>query len=179
MTSITEKLSFFLVLFIVILSPYYRGIYPDYYKLPFLTLIFLTFLIYLLAMVRKKERLFQLSLPEMFFFLLAIVYLFTIIVASSKYSSVIAFISYIAWAFLFWLILELFQKKSLKMFLIQIMVCNAGVLSLLAIFDAFHFIPERFQNFLGMSFWGLYFSGRLATAFQYQNTSASFFAVCS
>jgi len=178
MTSITEKLSFFLVLFIVILSPYYRGIYPDYYKLPFLTLIFLAFLIYLLAMVRKKERLFQLSLPEMFFFLLAIVYLFTIIVASSKYSSVIAFISYIAWAFLFWLILELFQKKSLKMFLIQIMVCNAGVLSLLAIFDAFHFIPERFQNFLGMSFWGLYFSGRLATTFQYQNTSASFFAAC-
>ncbi|NLJ49473.1 MAG: hypothetical protein GX428_07805 [Candidatus Atribacteria bacterium] len=178
MTSITEKLSFFLVLFVVILSPYYRGIYPDYYKLPFLSLIFLAFLIYLLAMVRKKERFFHLNLPEMVFFLIAIVYFVTIVVASSKYSSVIVFIGYIAWAFLFWLILELFQKKELKMFLIQTIVYNAGILSLLAIFDAFRFIPERFQNFLGMSIWGLYFSGRLATTFQYQNTSASFFAVC-
>jgi len=178
MTSITEKLSFFLVLFVVILSPYYRGIYPDYYKLPFLTLIFLAFLIHLLVRIKKKESLFQLNMPEMLFFLLAVVYLVTIIVASSGYSSIITFISYIAWAFLFWLMFELFQKKSLKMFLIQIMVGSAGVLSLLGIFDAFHLIPERFQNFLGMSFWGLYFSGRLATTFQYQNTSASFFAAC-
>lgn len=178
MTSITEKLTFFLLFIIILISPYYRGIYPDYYKFPFLSLIFLTLLVYLLTMVRKKEKLFQFNLPEILFFSLAIVYCITIGIADSKSSSIATFISYMAWAFLFWFILELFQRESLKIFLIQAILYNAAILSLLGIFDALHLISEKFQNFLGMSFWGLYFSGRLATTFQYQNTSASFFATC-
>jgi len=176
MTSITEKLSFYLVILIILLSPYYRGIYPDYYKLPFLSLIFLSFLIFLLSRLQQKERFFSINYPVMSLFLLTVVYLVTIITASSKSSAMVTFLSYVAWVFLFWMVFEIFNKETLKLFLIRLMVWNASILSLLGILGAFNLIQERFQNFLGMSFWGLYFSGRLATTFQYQNTSASFFA---
>ena len=176
MTSITEKLSFYLVILIILLSPYYRGIYPDYYKLPFLSLIFLSFLIFLLSRLQQRERFFSINYPVMSLFLLTVVYLVTIITASSKSSAMVTFFSYVAWVFLFWMVFEIFNKETLKLFLIRLMVWNASILSLLGILGAFNLIQERFQNFLGMSFWGLYFSGRLATTFQYQNTSASFFA---
>jgi len=176
MIRLPRNLPFWLLLLVILLSPYYRGIYPDYYKLPFVSVVFLAFFVFLMIQFRQKEKYFLFTFPELLFLCFILIYLFSIFTAASKSSAFISFLCYTAWAFLFWMILRVFQKNSFKVILIQCLVWNAAILSFLGFFGALNLIPQKFQNVFGMSLWGLFFSGRLATTFQYQNTSASFFA---
>ena len=176
MTSLRENLSRWILIAVILLSPYYRGLYPDYYKLPFISLLFLAFLSFHILLFRQKEAFVRVKLPVVIFFIFTLFYLFSVLTAASKGSALMIFLSYTAWATLFWMVIDLFQKESMRFILIKLIVSNSALLSFLGFFGALNLIPPSLQNLFGMSFWGFYFYGRVSTTFQYQNTSASFLA---
>jgi len=175
--SFRENLSRFIITVVILLSPFYRALYPDFYKIPFLSLIFLAFLSYHVLFFRKKELYFELQFPVIIFILLALVYLLSVFNAASKGSALIIFLSYTAWAALFWMVIELFNIEPVRVMLLKLIVCSATILGLVGFLGALNQISPSFQNLFGMSFWGLYFSGRINSTFQYPNTSASFYAI--
>jgi|GEM_PF-2294783 len=176
MTSFRENLSRWILIAVILLSPYYRGLYPDYYKLPFISLLFLAFLSFHILLSRQKETFVQIKPPVTIFLIFTLIYLFSALTAASKGSALIIFLSYTAWVVLFWMVIDLFQKESMRFILMALIVFNSALLSFLSFLGALNLIPASLQNLFGMSFWGFYFYGRVSTSFQYQNTSASFLA---
>ncbi|MCX6090021.1 MAG: O-antigen ligase family protein [Candidatus Atribacteria bacterium] len=167
-----------IILGVILLSPYYRGLYPDFYKIPFVSLIFLASLIYGAYTIKRKTNVLQFRIEHLLFLLLVVVYGCSLFFPASKGSAFGIFLCYGAWFFLFILVGMLFQELFQKVFLVQVVVVNAAVLSLIGFFGALKFIPDFVQHLFGMSFWGLYFYQRVASTFQYQNTAASFYVSC-
>ncbi len=174
-----EKFLQYGLLLIVLLSPYYRGLYFDYERYPFFLAVFIVAIIYFLYQIVYQRKVITIKTPVEYFFLLTVLlYGLSIFWAADRGMAFREFLSSVVYFIFFLLVTHLFlTKQSKKIFLIAFNI-NAVLLVLLGFFYRFEWI-DPLSRPLGMSMKDLFMtaSGRLHSSMQYPNTFAAYLAM--
>ena len=161
------------LLFIVLLSPYYRGLYFDYERAPFFFIIFLLSAIFFIYQIFYQHKKISLNSPvELFFLLFVLLYGLSIFWAADKGLAFREFFSYLSFFFFFMIMTFLPKDVRMKRIYFFGFGLNAVLLTLLGYFYQFHWIDTQ-KRVLGMSMREL-FSNRLQSTLQYPNTFAAY-----
>ncbi len=174
-----EKILQYCLLLIVLLSPYYRGLYFDYERYPFFFAIFLIAIIYFFYQLLYQKKGISIKTPVEYFFLLTVLfYGISIFWAADQGIAFREFFSSVAYFIFFLLVTNLFMTKQSKKILLIAFNINAVLLVLLGFFYRFGWINPLSRP-LGMSMKDLFLvsSGRLHSTMQYPNTFASYLAM--
>jgi len=174
-----EKFLQYGLLLIVLLSPYYRGLYFDYERYPFFLAVFIVAIIYFLYQIVYQRKVITIKTPIEYFFLFTVLlYGLSILWAADQGMAFREFFSSIVYFIFFLLVTHLFlTKQSKKIFLIAFNI-NAVFLVLIGFFYRFGWVNPLSRP-LGMSMKDLFLtaSGRLHSSMQYPNTFAAYLAM--
>lgn len=174
-----EKFLQYGLLLIVLLSPYYRGLYFDYERYPFFLAVFLLAIIYFFYQIAYQRKVITIKTPVEYFFLLTVLlYGLSIFWAADQGMAFREFFSSVAYFIFFLLVTNLFLTKHSKKILLITFNINAVLLVLLGFFYRFGWINPLSRP-LGMSMKDLFLaaSGRLHSTMQYPNTFAAYLAM--
>lgn len=162
--------------FLVLLSPYYRGLYFEYEKYPFLTAVNGIILIWLLRRIYKKEWLRFGDTTEWLFASFALLYFINTPLAADKG---LAFQEFLSYATCFLLFLSA-RKLQISLFLKKLFLFFFGLNGLILAVTGFSYQMgwiDPQSTFLKMSLRDLFLGGRLNASFQYPNTACAYFAM--
>jgi hypothetical protein len=162
--------------FLVFLSPYYRGLYFEYEKYPFLAALNVIVLLWLLWRSYNKEWLHFGDITEWLYAGFALLYLLNLPLAADKGLAFQEFITYATCFFLFLAMRKLRIPLSLKKLFLFLFGLNGLILALLGFSYQMGWIDPQ-SMFLKMSFRDLFLGGRLNASFQYPNTAGAYFAM--
>ncbi|MDI3525716.1 MAG: hypothetical protein PWP42_966, partial [Candidatus Atribacteria bacterium] len=162
--------------FLVFLSPYYRGLYFEYEKYPFLAALNGIVLLWLLWRSYNKEWLHFGDITEWLYAGFALLYLLNLPLAADKGLAFQEFITYATCFFLFLAMRKLRIPLSLKKLFLFLFGLNGLILALLGFSYQMGWIDPQ-SMFLKMSFRDLFLGGRLNASFQYPNTAGAYFAM--
>jgi len=167
------------LLFLVLFSPYYRGLYFDYERYPFFLIIFILaaiFFFYHIVFLHKKITL---NTPiELFFLFFVLLYGLGIFWAADKGLAFKEFFSYSGFFLFFLLVTYLFNNLKLKRLFLFVFGINTLILVMLGFFYRFGWINPLSRPF-GMNMQDLYLNeaNRLQSTLQYPNTFAAYIAL--
>jgi len=172
--NLTEQVLFLLFLSMVLLSPYYRGLYFRLERYPFLLVIACGGIVLgILRVVSHKileipQRIF---LPLFFFILLYGVNVFF----SAHHG--LACEEFVSWGIyiLFFLLVSSGTAPIIWDIVFFLFGVNAALLSFLGYFERFGWISNT--HILGMSLSGMFVGERLHSTFQYPNTASAYLGV--
>lgn len=162
--------------FLVLLSPYYRGLYFEYEKYPFLVAVNGIVFIWLLWRIYKKEWFRFGDITEWLFAGFVLLYFINIPLAADKGLAFQEFLSYAAYLLLFLFI----RKLQIPFFLKKLFLLFFGINGLILAVTGFSYQMgwiDPQSTFLKMSFRDLFLGGRLNASFQYPNTACAYFTM--
>ena len=166
-----ENILFWFLFALVLLAPYYRGLYFRLERYPFFLFIcgagiFLSFirLYFRTPFVLPKDL-------TLVFALFALLYGVNVFLAADRGLSYQEFVNWGVYALLFFLVASL--KTPLPRAVFLLFGGNTVLLALLGLFQAFRWIPPH-TYILGMPLQGMFEGGRLHSTFQYPNTASAY-----
>ena len=169
--SFLENIIFWFLFALVLLAPYYRGLYFRLERYPFFLFIcgagiFLSFirLYFRTPFVLPKDL-------TLVFTLFVLLYGVNVFFAADRGLSYQEFVSWGVYALLFFLVASL--KTPLPRAVFLLFGGNTVLLTLLGLFQAFGWIPP-YTYVLGMPLQGMFEGGRLHATFQYPNTASAY-----
>ena len=162
---------------LVLLSPYYRGLYFDYERFLFFAVFWGIAIFFFVAQYfLRQERIIISTIPEWIFIFLVLLYLLNIPLAADKGGSFREFFNYLTFAIVFLLVENLWSSLEDKKWFLLALGLNGIILAFLGIFYQFGWVSPSATP-LGMSMRDLFIGGRLHSTFQYPNTTAAYFAM--
>ena len=170
-----DNIFFWVFFFIVLLSPYYRGLYFRLERYPFLAIICVGGIIYL---VFRHLRRSPLVIPKNLFLpfaLLVLLYGINVFFAADHGLAHQEFVNYGVYC-LFFLLLASLEAKISSGLILLFFGANAVILSLLGLFQGLGWISQD-TYFLGMALRAMFDGGRLSATFQYPNTASAYFGM--
>gem|GEM_PF-739889 len=164
------------LLSLVLLSPYYRGLYFEYEKYPFLVALNGIVLLWLLWRSYNKEWLRFGDVTEWLCAGFTLLYFLNLPFAADKGLALQEFITYATCFFLFLAMRKLQIPLSLKKLFLFLFGLNGLILAVMGFSYQMGWIDPQ-STFLKMSFRDLFLGGRLNASFQYPNTAGAYFAM--
>ncbi|WP_438316997.1 O-antigen ligase family protein [Candidatus Caldatribacterium sp. SIUC1] len=167
----TENVVFWFLFTLVLLAPYYRGLYFRFERYPFF--LFICGAGLFLSFVRLYFRT-PFVLPKgltLVFALFVLLYGVNVFFAADRGLSYQEFVNWGVYALLFFLVASL--KTPLPQAVFLPFGGNTVLLTLLGLFQAFGWIPP-YAYVLGMPLQGMFEGGRLHATFQYPNTASAY-----
>jgi len=162
---------------LVLLSPYYRGLYFDYERFLFFAVFWGIAIFFFVAQYfLRQERIIISTIPEWIFIFLVLLYLLNIPLAADKGGAFREFFNYLTFAMFFLLVENLWSSLEDKKWFLLALGLNGIILAFLGIFYQFGWVSPSATP-LGMSMRDLFIGGRLHSTFQYPNTTAAYFAM--
>ncbi|MCX6090020.1 MAG: O-antigen ligase family protein [Candidatus Atribacteria bacterium] len=164
---------------LVLLSPYYRGLYFDYERFPFFSIVYVVaafFFLYRSVVLRKKTSL--QTLPEWAFFFFAIFYGVNVFFAADRGLALREFFNIFTFFIFFLVASDAFQTPESKKKALFLFALNGIILIFLGYFYQFGWINPAGRP-LGMNMHDLYLReiNRLQSTLQYPNTTAAYIAM--
>ncbi len=173
--NLVEQVLFFFFLSLVLLSPYYRGLYFRLERYPLLLAIAcggVALGILRAASHKTLEVPKRIFLPLFFFVLL-----YGVNVPFSAHHG-LACEEFVNWGvyILLFLLVSSATVPTRQGIVFFIFGANAALMSFLGYFERFGWIPPN-TGILGMSFFGMFVGGRLHSTLQYPNTASAYFGM--
>jgi len=169
-----ENLLFWFLFVLVLLAPYYRGLYFRFERFPFFLLICGAGIAF--AFVKAGTRS-PVALPRHVvipFALFVLLYGINVFFAADHGLAHQEFVNWGVYC-LFFLLVTLLRMRSPEIVLL-LFGANTVALALLGFFQGFGWIAEN-AYVLGMSLRAMFIGGRLYSTFQYPNTASAYFGM--
>lgn len=172
-----DNIFFWAFFSIVLLSPYYRGLYFDYERFIFFAVFWgIAIFFFVTQYLLHQEKMVISTIPEWMFLFLILLYFVNIPWAADRGEAFRSFLGYLTFGMFFLLVENLWASLKDKKWLLLALGLNGIILTFLGVFYQFGWVSPSATP-LGMSMRDLFIGGRLHSTFQYPNTAAAYFAM--
>ena len=161
--------------------PYLQGLYFEKHVLPTQIIVFVTFIVFLIYKLLKKDYTFFRTPIDYACLGFVIVYFISIFVAVHTRSAIIEWLKYCMYFAVFYMISDLADNLKTKLLFLWTIIISAFGVSVIGLDAAFggNFVRilNKFFNQLGVKgdlFFGLYSNNRIHSTLQYANALASY-----
>jgi len=161
--------------------PYLQGLYFEKHVLPTQIIVFVTFIVFLIYKLLKKDYTFFRTPIDYVCLGFVIVYFISIFVAVHTRSAIIEWLKYCMYFAVFYMISDLADNHKIKLLFLWTIVISAVGVSIIGLDAAlggnFVKILNKFFNLLGVKgnlFFGLFGGIRIHSTLQYPNALASY-----
>ena len=161
--------------------PYLQGLYFEKHVLPTQIIVFVTFIVFLIYKLLKKDYTFFRTPIDYACLGFVIVYFISIFVAVHTRSAIIEWLKYCMYFAVFYMISDLADNQKTKLLFLWTIIISAFGVSVIGLDAAFggNFVRtlNKFFNQLGVKgdlFFGLYSNNRIHSTLQYANALASY-----
>ncbi|UZQ85763.1 O-antigen ligase family protein [Thermoclostridium stercorarium] len=161
--------------------PYLQGLYFEKHVLPTQIIVFVTFIVFLIYKLLKKDYTFFRTPIDYACLGFVIVYFISIFVAVHTRSAIIEWLKYCMCFAVFYMISDLADNQKTKLLFLWTIIISAFGVSVIGLDAAFggNFVRilNKFFNQLGVKgdlFFGLYSNNRIHSTLQYANALASY-----
>jgi len=165
----------FVFCFLVLMSPYYRGLYFDYELGAFQALMGSVFILFTIYLLLSKEGFLVNRKIELLFLLFMVAYIIPYFFAANRRLAIGEFFKYAFYFAVFYIASRISRKNFEKLFVINTLFISTIGVAFFGYQAAVKLIPETARP-LGMAMNGLWVGNMINSTLQYHNTAGTVLA---